>query len=56
MTKSNRLGAVVALGLIASATMFPQTPAIADSTPLPGIASAAQGQCATTAPRGPLGY
>lgn len=56
MTTSSRFGAVIALGLIASTALLPQTPAAAEGTPLPGISPVAKAQCAPDAARGPLGY
>lgn len=56
MTKSSRLSAVIAVGLIASAVILPQTQAVAGSLSLPGTNIAAAALCAPAVQRGPLGY
>lgn len=55
MTKTLRLAAVIALGLVAGTTLLAQAPAAAETLALPGTTAGA-GHCAPAAARGPLGY
>lgn len=57
MTSQSRLGALVAVCLLATAIVLPQTQVAAEVVSLPGTASASPAACdGAAAQRGPLGY